>query len=209
MTSYFEPAFKSATRSWDWQVLLGQHCNKCACSDPSFHSLSSCTMPLYWQAFSDKPTRKALAFISIAIIFYKMPSRFWWHMTTEHPLLAKACTQHRITRSYQAKTTWIVIQVVQLFRLFLLIVGNLLCLVMLCLISARRDKVCPLYRVFQTWKMATKTIWVSGECFHDPSIFFLSQNDQFLTEKIKKQVHLFLLVDFFVVSLVRVSCITL
>lgn len=35
----------------------------------------------------------------------------------------------------------------RLLRLFLLIVGNLLCLVMLCLISTRRDKVCPQYRV--------------------------------------------------------------
>jgi hypothetical protein len=37
--------------------------------------------------------------------------------------------------------------VFQLFRLFLLMVGNPVCLVMLCLISARRDKVCPQYRV--------------------------------------------------------------
>ena len=43
--------------------------------------------------------------------------------------------------------TWIVFQVFQLFRLSLLIVGNLVCLVMLCLISMRRDKVCPQYRV--------------------------------------------------------------
>ena len=46
-----------------------------------------------------------------------------------------------------AGVTWIVFKVVQLFRLSLLVVGNLLCLVMLWLISARRDKVCPLYRV--------------------------------------------------------------
>jgi hypothetical protein len=43
--------------------------------------------------------------------------------------------------------TWNVFQVARLFRPFLLIVGNLLCLVLLCLISARRDKVCPQYRV--------------------------------------------------------------
>jgi hypothetical protein len=47
-------------------------------------------------------------------------------------------------KPYYARTTWIV---VQLFRLFLLMVGNPLCLVMLCLISARRDKPCPQYRV--------------------------------------------------------------
>ena len=45
------------------------------------------------------------------------------------------------------RLTWIVFQVARLFRPFLLIVGNLLCLVLLCLISARRDKVCPQYRV--------------------------------------------------------------
>jgi hypothetical protein len=35
----------------------------------------------------------------------------------------------------------------QLFRLFLLMVGNPHCLVLLCLIFTRRDKVCPQYRV--------------------------------------------------------------
>jgi len=34
---------------------------------------------------------------------------------------------------------------------FLLMVGNSVCLVLLCLISARRDKVCPLYRV-RNWR---------------------------------------------------------
>ena len=38
-------------------------------------------------------------------------------------------------------------KVVWLFLLSLLVVGNPVCLVLLCLISARRDKVCPLYRV--------------------------------------------------------------
>jgi hypothetical protein len=52
--------------------------------------------------------------------------------------------QHRSVKSYQAR---IALQLIRLFRLFLLTVGNLLCLVMLCLISARRDKVCPQYRV--------------------------------------------------------------
>jgi len=43
--------------------------------------------------------------------------------------------------------TWIVFQVFLVFGLSLLVVGNPVCLVLLCLISARRDKVCPLYRV--------------------------------------------------------------
>lgn len=49
---------------------------------------------------------------------------------------------------YRALLSWIATWVAQLFRLSLLIVGNLVCLVLLCLISARRDKVCPLYRVW-------------------------------------------------------------
>ena len=43
--------------------------------------------------------------------------------------------------------TELVFQTSQLFGLSLHVVGNLLCLVLLCLISMRRDKVCPLYRV--------------------------------------------------------------
>ena len=42
------------------------------------------------------------------------------------------------------------------FRISLLTVGNPVCLVMLCLISARRDKVCPLYRVFKLRLAAQK-----------------------------------------------------
>jgi len=50
----------------------------------------------------------------------------------------------------------------------LLVVGNLLCLVLLCLISARRDKVCPQYRA-RNWdntnplQSTQKTIWTSRE----------------------------------------------
>jgi len=40
------------------------------------------------------------------------------------------------------------LKVTLVFGLFPLVVGNAVCLVLLCLISARRDKVCPLYRVW-------------------------------------------------------------
>lgn len=52
----------------------------------------------------------------------------------------------RLKSPTNADLTWIVILVSLLFGLFLLTVENLLCLVLLCLIPARRDKVCPLYR---------------------------------------------------------------
>ena len=44
--------------------------------------------------------------------------------------------------------TELVFQKFQLFGLSLHMLGNLLCLVMLCQKSMRRDKVCPQYRVF-------------------------------------------------------------
>jgi hypothetical protein len=55
---------------------------------------------------------------------------------------------YRSTRRFtRSETTWNMFQIVQLFILFLLIVGNPVCLVLLCLIPMRRDKVCPQYRV--------------------------------------------------------------
>lgn len=51
----------------------------------------------------------------------------------------------------------------QAFRPSLLMVGNLVCVVILCLICMRCDKVCPQYRVFQTPPSSTKTMWTSRE----------------------------------------------
>lgn len=45
-------------------------------------------------------------------------------------------------------TTRVTLKITFVFGLFPLVVGNVICLVLLCLISARRDKVCPLYRVW-------------------------------------------------------------
>ena len=63
---------------------------------------------------------------------------------------AFACSPYRSVESYYVGIVF------QLFRPFLLMVGNPLCLVMLCLISARRDKVCPQYRV-RNWHNTRKS----------------------------------------------------
>ncbi len=91
---------------------------------------------------------------------------------------------HRSIQSYWARMTWIVFQ---LFRLFLLIVGKLLCLVVLCLISARRDKVCPQYRV-RNWHATNTLLAVQNPYEHVEhtclifSQFCFSKNDEELAE---------------------------
>jgi len=71
--------------------------------------------------------------------------------TCTFPTCCHACsdyTQNRSTmQALLARTIWNVFPITLLFMLFLLIEGNPVCLVMLWLIPARRDKVCPQYRV--------------------------------------------------------------
>ena len=62
------------------------------------------------------------------------------------PITLSDMPTQKIGEPYQCRLTWIIILVSLLFGLSLLTVENLLCLVLLCLIPARRDKVCPLYR---------------------------------------------------------------
>jgi hypothetical protein len=65
--------------------------------------------------------------------------------TSSQPILYQ---QHRSLQvPTRPRTRWIVFQLAWLFSSFLLIIGNPSFLVLMCLISARRDKGCPQYRV--------------------------------------------------------------
>jgi len=80
-------------------------------------------------------------------------TNIYWHARSDEP-------PQKFEDLLTIRMTWIVFQVFQVFGLSLLVVGNPVCLVLLCLIPARRDKVCPLYRV-RNWSdtNTTKTIW--------------------------------------------------
>jgi hypothetical protein len=85
------------------------------------------------------------------------------------------------TRSERLETIF------QLFRLFLLMVGNPSCLVLLCLIFTRRDKVCPQYRVrnfHDTDHLRTpqKLFRPLGYTSGISKQFRLSKNDEDLTQ---------------------------
>jgi hypothetical protein len=99
--------------------------------------------------------------------------------TLAHSLLAIMLVQITLKTEVlssitKTRVTWITLHL----TLFLLMVGNLVCLVMLCLISARRDKVCPQYRVrnWQNTKPLQPPQKLSGplenDCTLTPNLFW-------------------------------------
>ena len=89
-----------------------------------------------------------------------------------------------------------------LFGLSLHIVGNLLCLVLLCLICMRCDKVCPLYCVwnwgYTNLNQPPQNLYghVGNHCAMS-AIFFLSQNSKFQMVKLPKYSENTLLIVFY------------